>query len=99
MKDPALEEAFRGLELDPLPPMPVGVEARCLPGSAGRYGLLEQVHAPEFSENTVWRGVRLGDQLPVALKRVAGDLWSSERELSMHLAATGVPGALCVCVV
>jgi hypothetical protein len=96
VKDPALEEAFRGLELDPLPPMcPVGAEARCLPGSAGRYGLLEQVHAPELSENTVWRGVRLGDQLPVALKRVAWDLWSSERELSMHLAATGVPGELC----
>ena len=70
-----------------------------LPGSAGRYGDLQWVYAPLHSENTVWRGVRLEDQLPVALKRVAGDLWSSERELSMHLAATGVPGELCVCVV
>lgn len=90
----AHEAAFRGLEYDPLVPLPVSVEARWLPGSAGRYGDLQRVYAPLHGESTVWRGVRMGDQLPVALKRVAGDLWSSERELSMHLAATGVPGVV-----
>lgn len=91
------EEAFQCLALDPLAPIPPSEEERWLPGSAGRYGELQRVYAPLHGESSVWRGVRKADQLPVALKRIAGDLWSSERELSMHLAATGVPGNLSLC--
>jgi hypothetical protein len=67
-----------------------------LPGSTARYGELEVIYAHGYSESTVWRGVRVTDGLPVALKRIVEDVWSSERELSMHLAANDVPG---ICIV
>jgi hypothetical protein len=79
-------------------PLPVVEQDRWLPGSACRYSDLQRVYYSPYSQNSVWRGVRTVDQLPVALKRMAEDLWTTEKELSMHLAASGVPGA-CLCSV
>lgn len=76
----------------PLPPDPVEEKARLLPGSAGRYRDIEMWFAHEYRSTSVWRGVRIADGLVVAMKRIVEDLWSSERELSMHLAASGAPG-------
>jgi len=81
---------------DPPPPDPLApLGCQWLPGSAGRYRVVRQVRSPPIGGcSSVWLGERVSDGAKVALKHVVTDLWSGEREVSVHLAATGAPGVV-----
>ncbi len=64
-----------------------------LPGSQARYRDPVMV-ASRLDRSQVWLATRVSDRLPVVLKQLTCETWVAEHELSMHLAANGVPGVV-----
>jgi hypothetical protein len=78
-----------------MPPLPEpNEEEQALPGSMRRYRVASRIYYAYngSTETDIWRATRKADGREVVLKRMATPLWQSEHELSMHLAATSVPG-------
>ncbi len=79
----------------PCPPPPEWASdpQKKLPGSQARYRDPVMV-ASRLDRSQVWVATRVSDGLPVVLKQLTCETWVAEHELSMHLAANGVPGVV-----